>query len=114
MQAWLVLALLLVADQYGPATVVATTPPTEQALHVVSHLDVLSFPSSMRSRARTGAHTPMDYGFTDFKPIGKKGDVGAYANGGNRFFSVRIIRDQGNNKLLCVKDMAVNGSDVAT
>ena len=114
MQAWHALALFLAAGQHEPAADVTATAPTETALYVVRHLDVLSFPNSMRSRVRTGAHTPMDYGFIDFKPIGSKGDVGAYANGRSWFFAVRIIRKQRDNMLLCIKDMAVNGSYEAT
>lgn len=114
MQTWLALALLLAAGQHEPAATVTATAPTEAALYVVHHLDVQSFPNSMKSRARTGAHIPTDYGFIDFKPIGSKGDAGAYANGGSWFFSLRVIHDRGNNKLLCIKDMAVNGSDEAT
>jgi hypothetical protein len=37
MQAWLVLALFLVADQHDPATVVATTAPTEIDTNATSH-----------------------------------------------------------------------------
>jgi len=115
MQAWLALSLFLAAGQHEPtAAALTATAHTEAALYVTRHLDVLSFPNSMRSRARIGAHTPMDYGFIDFKPIGSKGDVGAYTNEKSWFFAVRIIRKQRDNMLLCIKDMAVNGSDQAT
>jgi hypothetical protein len=114
MEVWLALALFLATGQHASAAAVTATAPTETALYVVRHLDVLSFPNSMRSRARADAHIPMDYGFVDFKPVGSKGDVGAYANQGSRFFAIRIIHDRGNNKLLCIKDVAVNGCDEAT
>lgn len=75
---------------------------------VVETLDVLSFRNSIRPRSRPDAHTLQQYGFTKVKSVTEKA-ISLAQEDDSWYFSLRIARDDGDTKVLCIEDDANNG-----
>ena len=90
----------------GSALADGALPASDSAvLFVAEHLDVLSIPSSIYPRRRTGANTLGDYGFTHFESV--DGGVQSIDQAKAWLFGIKIVEDDGGLKLLCVQDHAL-------
>ncbi|HEX7814086.1 hypothetical protein [Dyella sp.] len=87
----------------------ALSMPQASVRDVAEHLDVLSFPNSLRPLHREHAHQFKDYGFNHFENKNHGRGAGSFEDDGTWYFEVDLIADQGPRKLICVRDEAVNG-----
>lgn len=98
--------IFLAALIFAPSSHGASNQEGAEALFVAQHLDVLSFPNSIYPRRRPGAKMLVDYGFAHFKLI--PGGVESVEDDGQWLFSVKIVNDDGNRKVLCIVDQAMD------
>lgn len=80
---------------------------------VVQSLDVLSFRNSIQPRSRPDAHTLKEYGFTKILSVTDKA-ISLAEEDGSWYFNLRIVRDNGKSKVLCVEDSANNGGSYSS
>ncbi|MBK5408981.1 hypothetical protein JFU58_10575 [Pseudomonas sp. TH34] len=103
----LVVGVCLLLPAVNAASANTGSGETEIA-KVVETLDVLSFRNSMRPRSRPDAHTLQQYGFTKVRSVTDKA-ISLALEDDSWHFSLRIARDDGDTKVLCIEDDANNG-----
>ncbi|NVZ91328.1 hypothetical protein HX813_24140 [Pseudomonas yamanorum] len=103
----LVVGVCLLLPAVNAASASTGSGETEIA-KVVETLDLLSFRNSMRPRARPDAHTLQQYGFTKVRSVTDKA-ISLALEDDSWHFSLRIARDDGDTKVLCIEDDANNG-----
>jgi len=110
--AFLSFTIATVAMVLAPPACGSAAPTPSQ---VAKHLDVMSFPNSIRPQSRPGARTFAQYGFTQVVPTeGEAGSVDVYPPDHAWLFRITVLGNKGDDVTVCVLDEALNGGTYLT